>query len=156
MKKLIIIPFLILAFASCTNSKENKASSEEKPSTAAKEKSSNLLHTGCYTYNANNNSIKFRVKEVGKKVKGDLSYALNGKDANTGTFTGTLKVNKLIGSYTFNSEGKKSTREVAFLVKNNRLIEGYGPLNETGTKFKDKEAIKYTSKMPLTKTGCDN
>ena len=89
-------------------------------------------------------------------MKGNLSYALDGKDANNGNFTGTLNGNKLIGNYTFHSEGRKSTREVAFMVKGKQLIEGYGPLNETGTKFKDKEAIQYTSEMPLKKTACDN
>lgn len=43
-----------------------------------------------------------------------------------------------------------------FLVKDNQLIEGYGDLNEDGTKFKDVNSIKDTSTMPLTKVDCNN
>ena len=77
------------------------------------------------------------------------------KDANQGKFVGTLNGDKLIGTYTFNSEGTESSREMAFLIKDNQLIEGYGELNEDGTKFKDMNTIKYTSTMPLTKMECD-
>ncbi len=45
---------------------------------------------------------------------------------------------------------------MAFWVKDNQLIEGYGDLNEDGTKFTDVNTIKYTSTMPLTKVECED
>ena len=85
---------------------------------------------------------------------GNLNYAFKEKDANTGTFSGVLKDSVLIGNYSFMSEGMVSSREVAFLVKENQLIEGFGELDETGTGFKDKDNISFSSSMPLTKTEC--
>lgn len=155
MKKLIILSLLALTFASCKNntSKENKVNKESK--TVATEKPSSLLQTGCYSYNANNNAINLEITSVENGVTGTLTYALDGKDSNSGTFVGKLEGNKLFGVYTFTSEGVESKREVAFLVKGNQLIEGYGELTESGDAFKNKNDIKFTSTMPLTKTDCD-
>ena len=65
-----------------------------------------------------------------------------------------LNGDKLIGTYTFDSEGKSSSREVAYELKDNQLIEGYGDLDDSGTKFKDVNTIKYTSTTPLLKVDC--
>lgn len=53
------------------------------------------------------------------------------------------------------SEGTESKREVAFRVKDNQLIEGYGPMNENGDAFTDKSSIAYSANMPLKKTDCN-
>jgi hypothetical protein len=45
-------------------------------------------------------------------------------------------------------------REVAFIIKDGKLIEGYGELNEEGTTFKDPSQLHFTSTMPLQKTNC--
>lgn len=113
-----------------------------------------LLEVGCYEYHRNGNDIYFKIIEVNDTVRGDLNIAYAEKDANKGTFMGKLNGNKLIGTYTFNSEGLESSREVAFLVKEHQLIEGYGEMDETGTKFKDINAIEFNSNMPLIKTDC--
>ena len=77
------------------------------------------------------------------------------KDKNSGNFTGELQEGILIANYTFKSEGKESIRQVAFKVNGDKLIEGYGELNNDGTAFKDLNNISFTSKMPLTKTDCN-
>lgn len=154
MKKFIILSLIALTMANCKNNKESKGLVEEtKP--VVTEKPASLLQTGCYTYNADNNSINFEITSVGEEITGALTYALDGKDTNTGTFKGQLSGNKLVGIYTFGSEGVESTREVAFMIKDDQLIEGYGELNESGNAFKDKNSISYTSTMPLTKTDCN-
>lgn len=115
---------------------------------------STVLQKGCYTYDENGTTIDLEITENGDSVTGNLAYALSGKDKNTGTFKGRLKDDKLIGEYTFRSEGVESSREVAFMVKGGRLIEGYGEMTDEGTAFKDPDAIDYSSKMPLAKTDC--
>lgn len=92
--------------------------------------------------------------EVTDEVNGNFDIVFAEKDSNNGTFVGKLNGNKLIGLYTFQSEGTESSREIAFLVTNNQLIEGFGELIENGTKFKDTAAIKYSSTMLLTKVEC--
>lgn len=114
------------------------------------------LDKGCYVYNSNGSSISFEITETGDSIIGNLDYRLSGKDGNTGHFKGKLVGDKLIGAYTFMSEGSESTREVAFLVKGDQLIEGYGELVNDGSTFKNKDAVSYTSTMPLIKSDCQN
>lgn len=149
MKKLVLLIFTLVTVVSC----KNNTKTENQSVTETTQKST--LETGCYVYKSDGNNIKMEITEVNKNVTGNLNISYAEKDANQGKFVGTLNGDKLIGTYTFNSEGRKSSREIAFLVKGNQLIEGFGDLNEDGTKFKDVNTIKYTSTMPLTKVDCD-
>lgn len=112
------------------------------------------LQEGCYTYQDTKDTIQFEITDVESGIKGKLTYALGEKDKNTGTFIGVLDENHLFGVYTFLSEGIESKREIAFMVQDNQLIEGYGELNSEGNGFKNRNEISYTSKMPLSKTDC--
>ncbi|MFD2099979.1 hypothetical protein [Flagellimonas iocasae] len=158
MKKLTLILFLSFLVFSC-KTKEEKQTEDSSPETAteiAEETPAPPLEIGCYAYDANGHKISFEITDVSEMVLGNLDYALKEKDANTGTFAGKLQDSVLIGSYTFASEGMESTREVAFLVKDGQLIEGYGELDETGTAFKNKNDLSFSSSMPLSKTDCDS
>lgn len=148
--------FLLCITTACTNCNNNTAKKEASGEAKADipGKTASLLQTGCYSYFDGSNAVNFEIIAQGEDIAGTLTYALDGKDANTGTFKGQLSGDKLSGIYIFLSEGVESTREVAFLVKNNQLIEGYGELNEAGNAFKDKNAISYSSVMPLIKTDC--
>lgn len=148
MKASILLAVAILTLVGCKNTTKEENLEKETTNTP-------ILETGCYAYKANGNSIKMEITKVSESITGNLNIFYAEKDANQGEFRGTLNGNKLIGTYTFNSEGTESSREIAFLVKNNQLIEGYGELNTSGTKFKDVNNIKYTSSMPLTKTDCN-
>ncbi|AZJ33669.1 hypothetical protein SAMN05444344_0516 [Tenacibaculum mesophilum] len=153
MKKILIL-FLVTTLAISCKKKEPKNDATKEPVEVVVETPTTLIQIGCYEYNKDGNQILFEITEINTTVEGTINYALAEKDANTGTFSGTLTDNKLIGIYTFSSEGTESTREVAFMVKNGQLIEGFGELNETGNAFKNKNNISYTSTMPLTKTDC--
>lgn len=113
------------------------------------------LELGCYEFSSDTNNIHFEIASLEPNVTGTLAYTLDGKDSNSGTFEGSLMDDKLFGTYSFTSEGVESKREVAFLVKDNQLIEGYGELTENGTAFVDRGNLSYTSKMPLSKTICE-
>ncbi|WP_051947189.1 hypothetical protein [Muricauda sp. MAR_2010_75] len=161
MKKIAFTFFLFVLIASC-KTKEEKESNGSRSDTSTEmseekmETQSPILEIGCYMYEGNGNKISLELTDISNTVHGNLDYALKEKDASTGTFAGTLHDSMLIGSYTFASEGMESTREVAFLVKDDQLIEGYGELDETGTAFKDKSALSFSSSMPLRKTDCDS
>lgn len=157
MKKIILVLSLSLLVFNCkTKEKEQTEDSAPEITEEKIEAPSPALELGCYAYDANGNKISFEVTDVSDMVLGNLNYALKEKDANTGTFAGKLQDSVLIGKYTFASEGSESTREVAFLVKEDQLIEGYGELDETGTAFKDKDNLSFSSSMPLSKTDCDS
>ncbi|MBW8198724.1 hypothetical protein [Flagellimonas abyssi] len=156
MKKIIVALLLITAFVSCKpkEKKEEDKTSEETKEEVVEVASPPSLQVGCYSYDENGSKVVLEITEINDSIMGNLNYAFKEKDANTGTFSGVLKDSVLIGSYSFMSEGMESSREVAFLVKENQLIEGFGELDETGTGFKDKDNISFSSSMPLTKTEC--
>ena len=155
MKKLMILLMFALTMTACKNDKKTEVATQtatENP--AIVENSTTVLEPGCYEYNKDGNNVKMEITKVADEVTGNLNTAYSGKDSNKGTFVGKLKGDKLIGNYTFDAEGKSNSREVAYQVKDNQLTEGYGDLDESGTKFKDVNAIKYSSTMPLVRVDC--
>ncbi|HDZ04557.1 hypothetical protein LCGC14_0079630 [marine sediment metagenome] len=156
MRKLALVALAFITIVACKNNTKTEKKSvtkEEKPNEKSTKKT--ILDKGCYEYNSNDNTIKMEITEVNENVTGNLNIAYAEKDANQGTFVGNLNDDKLFGTYTFNAEGKESSREIAFLVKGNQLIEGFGELNDNGTKFKDVNTIKYNSSIHLTKVDCN-
>lgn len=113
------------------------------------------LEKGCYMYNKDESMVNFEITKTDNPVEGNLTYAYAEKDKNTGTFSGSINDGKLVGTYTFQSEGVESKRQVAFMLKDNQLIEGYGELNEDGTTFKDLNSVDYSSNMPLSLADCN-
>lgn len=151
MKNFILLFFTVLTMLNCKN-KEEKTENTNPQEITAEEKKVDTLAMGNYLFDDGKNIITFIIKENKNEIKGFLTYKLAEKDENSGKFSGKLNDGILIGKYTFKSEGKESTREVAFKVDGDKLIEGYGELNEDGTTFKDASNLNFTSKMPLTKT----
>ena len=154
MKKIILLSFVALTMLNCKNKEQKTENSNASPQ-EVKEETPTPLDLGCYVFDDGKNTVSLKITENGKEIKGNLTYALSEKDKNSGNFTGELQEGILIANYTFKSEGKESIRQVAFKVNGDKLIEGYGELNNDGTAFKDLNNISFTSKMPLTKTDCN-
>lgn len=154
MKKLAVLFFTALTMLNCKN-KEEKTENSTPQEVVTEEKTTSSLDFGCYIFDDGKNNVSFEITENGSEIKGNLIYAYAEKDKNSGSFFGKLNEGILIGKYTFQSEGKESVREVAFKVDGDKLIEGYGDLNEDGTAFKDATNLNFNSKMPLTKTDCN-
>ncbi len=150
MTRLFYIICWLLLVIGCKNETTIVVDDEKEISLAPR------LNKGCYGYEKDGTSIKFNVSEVGDIVSGSLDISIHEKDRNHGVFTGAVHGNKVIGVYTFESEAIKSTREMAFLITDSGLYEGYGEMDKNGTVFKDTSAINYTSSMPLRKTSCSN
>src|SRR5687768_4887307 len=75
----------------------------------------------CYSYIKNRDTATLTLITSGHVITGELSYKLFEKDSNYGIIKGEMKGDTLIANYVFNSEGKKSTRQVAFLKKDGKL-----------------------------------
>lgn len=90
-------------------------------------------------------------------MTGHLTYDFYEKDKNEGTIAGELNKDTLIADYTFRSEGTTSIREVAFLITDAGLTEGYGELVAAGDKmvFKNRHALSFSNTI-LKKMTCDN
>jgi len=108
----------------------------------------------CYSYEKGGNLITLQLETSGEDVFGAMVYNLAEKDKSAGLLKGKWVNNMLQLDYTFQAEGVLSTRQLAFELKNGQLIEGYGEMNEDGTKFKDVSKLSFTSTMPLSKIDC--
>lgn len=146
----IRITFLLLIFAlqSC-----NKTPMEKK---ARNIETSDSELEGCYAFIQNNDSILMDLKLNGNEVTGSLRYNFYEKDDNEGSLLGEVHGDTIFAVYKFDSEGKTSSREVAFLNRGNEYVEGFGEIEEKNGKmvFKNKKALNFNSNLILQKTDC--
>jgi hypothetical protein len=112
----------------------------------------------CYLYIHGKDSIIMKLSITGKYVNGRLIYNLYEKDKNIGSITGEMHKDTLIADYVFRSEGIRSIREVAFLVTDSTLIEGYGQMIESSNKmiFKDRKTLSFSGNTILKKGECSD
>ena len=153
-KKIVLVSFIAFTFFHCKNKEENVEDINVEDTSETDNTITPTLEKGCYMYNENGSFVNMEIIKNENPIEGDLIYAYAEKDKNIGKFIGELKDDKLIGTYTFQSEGVESKRQVAFMLKDNQLVEGYGELTDDGTMFKDVNSISYSSTMPLTKINC--
>ncbi|TCC88210.1 hypothetical protein EZ428_21035 [Pedobacter frigiditerrae] len=154
MKKLFISIFsLAVLFTACqSNNSENTATDTNAPDT-------NIVPASeqhCYKYIKDKDTATLTMMSSGPITTGELKYNLYEKDKNSGIFEGELRGDTLIAEYTFNSEGKESVREVAFLKKGNQLIEGFGDVEDKNGKmmFKDKSKLSFGNSIVFNKVDC--
>ena len=107
----------------------------------------------CYGSYTDKDSVFLKIIYEGDRVNGDIVYKLFEKDKNVGNFEGTLHGDTVFAVYNFLSEGRTSTREVAFLKKGDTLIEGFGPMDASGTRFKNKGELDFAG-IVLQAEGC--
>lgn len=151
MRKLLLLAFLLLGVLSCKKKEDIMETETKLPE---QEKKVAGLGADCYAFKGDYGTVILRVTDLANGIKGYLKYDLYEKDSNNGTFEGVLKGDTLVADYTFQSEGVESVREVAFLIKDNQLLEGYGEMTPDGTKFKETKTLKFNTAMPLAKTDC--
>jgi hypothetical protein len=110
----------------------------------------------CYNYIKDKDTAKITLMSSGVITTGELSYHLDGKDKNNGVFEGELHGDTLIAEYTFNSEGKESVRQVAFLKKGNQLFEGFGDQQEKNGKmmFTNTSKLTFGNSLVFSKIDC--
>lgn len=156
MKNSLILVLPVIVLFSCKNKEVEVERSTIESTTEESTYISGTLGTDCYVYEGNGSKISLQVTSIGDEVSGKLTYSLLEKDTNTGTFTGTFENSVLLANYTFLSKGIESSREVAFLLKDGQLIEGYGEIEVDGatTTFKNEDALSFSSTMSLAKTEC--
>lgn len=155
MKKLFVIAAALLTLTACNNESDGNGNSADSLTNNNSNSSiDSSLEIGCYAYTRNGDTVQLNIYEMGDSVKSSLLIALAEKDVNDGNYIASWKDGKLFGTFTFQSEGVVSSRQLAFQWKDQQLIEGYGEMDETGTRFKHPDSIRYESKMPLTKVDC--
>lgn len=120
--------------------------------------SQELVTQECYLGIFKNDTLSMQLVVKGSQVtSGNLSYHRFEKDKNEGTLVGELKGDTLLAVYTFQSEGKTSVREVAFLKKETTYIEGFGESTENDSgkvTFKNTKLLQFNSQNALSKVAC--
>lgn len=112
--------------------------------------------TNCYFYSKNRDTASLKLVTTGEKVSGELTYGLYEKDRNSGTIDGVVKGDTIIADYTFKSEGTQSKRQVVWLKKDGKLLEGFGEQEEVGTemRFKTRSKLKFTGSIEFSAVDC--
>lgn len=108
-----------------------------------------------YQYITSKDTVSLIIKPALRdSIEGTLVYKLFEKDANEGSVKGKFSGDTLFCDYTFQSEGRTSVREIAFLRKDEKLLEGYGPVKEVDNRsvFISHQALKFGKGIILTNT----
>jgi len=115
-----------------------------------------VAEQSCYTYIKGKDTAELTLITTGIVSTGELKYKWFEKDQNMGTIEGEMHGDTLIAAYTFNSEGQKSVRQVAFLKKDNQFLEGFGEVVEKDgqTRFKDLKKLDFSQPMVFEKVAC--
>ncbi|NGY38124.1 hypothetical protein FQU23_011450 [Flavobacterium sp. XN-5] len=146
---------LLLALTtSCMNNKKEDVSVPQLEVEAPLETAANQ----CYQAIIGKDTITltFMVNSV-NQFEGELDYSYYQKDKSFGTLLGNVKGDTIFADYTFQSEGKTSVRELAFLKNDpNTFVEGHGEVVEVNGKavFKDKSKIKFDGNIIYNKIEC--
>ena len=107
----------------------------------------------CYIHFENKDTVNMTITIQDKNLSGELMYKLFEKDRNYGQLKGVLSGDTIIAAYEFESEGIKSVREVAFLRKGSTLVEGFGTMDTTGTRFSSHRDLTFSG-IELHQTDC--
>lgn len=152
--RILLLAALISAAAAC----QDKPATQSTAPAAADSVTAvqPLPDKQCYSYFSATDTVTVIVKGADSALTGSMVVMLNGKDRNIGTLAGKMIGDTLVADYTFQSEGVSSVREVAFLKKDGKLVQGYGPVEVKGDRqfFTDRSKLSFDAKMPLSNQNC--
>lgn len=160
MKKYILIIPILFAFImiSCKNETKNEDSEMMIPEESdIMDTDENISQISCYKYTSAKDTVLLQMEKTNDEIAGTLSYNYFEKDKNDGTLEGKMIGDTLFADYTFGSEGSVSVREVMFVKKGNKFVEGFGEVEEVNGKMKFKDNAKFTlnETMALQEINCD-
>ncbi|MCS3797137.1 hypothetical protein [Niastella sp. OAS944] len=146
--------FIIIALALLTSCGSQPEKTEKQSNT--QEKAKEEIPMTCYQYASQGDTVSLKLVHLGDSYSGSLVYLFKEKDRNMGTIQGVMRGDILVADYTFNSEGTKSIRQVAFKKVGNTYVEGYGEsVEENGAmKFKDITSLNFGSSIVLQEIAC--
>jgi hypothetical protein len=155
IKKFSCMLLIGTAFTACQNNNGGKAAADSTITAETAVVAAAESRT-CYANFKNRDSTTLELLKKGEKVSGSLNVSLYEKDKNKGTVEGLVKGDTLLLNYTFNSEGTQSVRQVAYLQKDGKLIEGFGDVQEQNGKtvFKTLSDLKFDGSVVLEQSDC--
>ena len=90
------------------------------------------------------------------RATGTLAYRFKQKDSSYGNIDGAMSGDTLFAIFEYAAEGRRSKREVAFLLSPTEAREGYGTLEEQGDvmRFMSHSDIQFGNLMLLQQIDC--
>lgn len=144
-----------LAIFSC-NENKSKNSGEMDQSNLTIPSAHKDTSLTCYLLDNGKDKIAIQIKADGNEASGQLLYRYFQKDKNTGTFTGKMYGDTLIADYKFESEGRVSNRQVAFIKRGDQLVEGFSNKHDTAGNpdMAERASINFQNIFILHKITC--
>lgn len=151
------IAISILAISCNNQSQQDSAKNNAADTSTPIENKVMIPVSSCYESISGKDTVRLKVEVFAHVITGMLSYHLNEKDKNDGDIEAQFRGDTLVADYSFMSEGKRSVRQVAFLIKDSTAIEGYGDMEEKDGKmvFKDLGKLNFGNGIILKKGACD-
>lgn len=150
---------MLVVFAlSCTQSKSS-SNQTENDSTIVEKPADVALAEGksCYLGVVGKDSVKMEIDRNGTDFKGFLSYKRFESDSSLGELNGTISGDTLKGNFNFLSEGMISINETYFLLKDGKLLQGWGDMvnvDDMTMKFKNPSQLTYEQGFVLSPVDC--
>ncbi len=160
INKIFLLFLLFAVGCNSENNSKNSATPANVDSSSVNENGDAVTadFSGCYASNLKKDSALLKLNISGTKVTGELSYHLFEKDNNSGIITGSVRDNLIVAdyTYTFQSEGITSVRQVVFKRNNDTLVEGFGDTMMHGDTagFKNLSGLQFQNDRPFLKTIC--
>lgn len=156
IKNYFILSSLIFSCIACNSNREEKGN-QVQPESSSTANTSPGSSVNCYEWTGNNDTIRVRLEMNGEEVTGTIVYDYFQKDRNEGALKGKLSRDIIIADYSFNSEGTRSVRQVAFKKAGNDIIEGFGPMEEKEGKmsFVKADSLSFNPSFVIPSVNCD-
>lgn len=132
MREILIIVFGALIL-SCNLNKSEEPSSDAGSETSASP--APVYAVSCYEWTGNDDTIKVRLELNGNDVSGTIVYDYSRKDRTEGALKGKLNGDIILADYSFDSEGERSVRQVAYKISGKDIVEGFGSMEEINGKM---------------------
>lgn len=155
MKKYIFLACISWLFIACE--KKNKTDNILAKKEAATVNESDIvieeILEECYMRVNGKDTLFLKMSDNLGTITGTMNYKNFQKDSSSGDIVGIADGDTIRIDYNFAAEGTQSTREIWFLKKDGKLIEGIGEYDETGERFKN-NSVKFTDGQILQPTDC--
>jgi hypothetical protein len=155
MKKICCLMMMASTFVACKSNSTTKQAADSAI-TAETAVAAAAESRTCYVSFKNRDSTYLHLIKKGEQVTGTLNASLYEKDKNSGIVAGFAQGDTLLLYYTFQSEGMQSVRQIAYLQKDGKLIEGFADVKEENsrTSFKSIKDLKFDGSVVLEQSDC--
>ena len=155
MKKYFLLAAFVTLLAACNSNSATKQAADSTI-TAETAVAAAAESRTCYASYKNQDSTYLDLHIEGDQVSGALDIIPREKDRNIGTVSGLVKGDTILLDYTFQSEGMQSIRQVAYLQKDGKLVEGFAEVQEQNGKtvFKSLGDLKFDGSVILEQSAC--